>query len=234
VAGQEITIVRFAEETNWPPFTPDGLGRADSGLSLQLMQAIFSRLGIGVEVNLLPQKRMLETLKTGARAGATVISKNAERLRYLDYTEPLFAKRGYVYYRADRNPPLLWDDFADLEGLTIGVTDGHNYGDEFNNAVEAYKLTLFRVVEEKQGFDMLLAGRLDGFLCISLTANVLLREPGYGEKIVHAPGSYYDRDYHIAFSKKSPARALIPKVNAVIREMKADGSLALILSPYLK
>lgn len=232
--NNEPSTINFAEEANWPPFTPDHYGFAEEGLSLQLMQAIFSRLDIKVTIELFPQKRLLKVLQTGEKDGATVISKSISRMNYLDFTEAIFVKRGYVYYLASRPQPVAWHDFSDLRDLKIAITAGHNYGGKFLEAIEKYRLEIIMVNRDRQGFDMLLTGRVDVFLCIDLTANKFLSEDKYRARIAHAPKSYYNKDYHIAFSQRSETRKLIPKVNKVIRTMKKDGSLAKLLRPYLK
>ena len=65
--GDEITLIHFVEEVNWPPFTPNIDGKVTEGLSFQLMKEIFSRLNIEIELELLPQKRMLNYLKEGLK-----------------------------------------------------------------------------------------------------------------------------------------------------------------------
>ncbi len=232
--GEEVEIKRiyFAEEANWPPFTLKKHGLATEGLSLNLMQEIFSRLGIEVEVELLPQKRMIKYLKMGKKDGATVISKNAERLKFLDYTDTIFLKRGLIYFLAEKNPPVDWENYGDLKRLRIGIVAGHNYGDEFNQAIEKYNLNIQPVTRIEQNFDKLLLKRIDVFLCIDLSAKQFLRDPKYTGLIIHAPKSYYSKGYHIGFSKKSKVKVLIPRVNKVIQEMKEDGSLGKIISIY--
>ncbi len=228
----DIKTIHFAEEANWPPFTPDKFGMATEGLSLRLMKEIFSRLDIEVDVELLPQKRMLEYLKKGQKDAATVISINKERLEFLDFTEPVFQKRGFVYFLSSRDPPIEWHSYEDLKGLRIGITAGHNYGDEFKEAARRYKLDLYEVPRVRQNFDMLLADRIDVFLCVEMTAGQFLRDSKYKGKIIHSPRSYYSKGYHIGFSKKSKAGVLIPEVNKVIRQMKEDGSLNRIIAEY--
>ncbi len=233
-AEDKVSVIHFAEEANWPPFTPNRFGMTEEGLSFRLMQAVFSRLGIEITVELFPQRRLLEILKQGDKDGAPVISKDAERLKYLTFTDPIFSKRGFVYYLTSRKSPLQWNDVSDLQGLKIGITAGHNYGEEFHRAASRNHLGLVEVNTEEQGFHMLLAGRIDVFLCIDMTARQILRDPKYRGVIVHAPKSYYHKDYHIAFSKKSRAEKLTPKVNEVIRAMKEDGSLPRLLFPYVE
>ncbi len=234
--GKEDVVIKkiyFAEEANWPPFTPNKFGTATEGLSLDLMQEIFSRLGIEVEVELYPQKRMLEYLRRGEKDGATIISKNTARLKFLDYTDPIFLKRGLIYFLVDKESPIDWENYGDLKGLQIGTVAGHNYGEKFDHAIEKYNLSVHPVNRIKQNFDKLIARRIDAFFCIELTANQFLRDPEYKGKITHAPKSYYSKGYHIGFSKKSKSKFLITRVNKVIREMKKNGSIKKIISKHI-
>ena len=138
-----------------------------------------------------------------------MISINHERSKYLIFSEPLFNKTGYIYYLQNRSEPIDWKTYEDLKGLKIGIVSGHNYGDEFNSAVKKFNLYTEPVNTVKQNFDKLLWGRIDGALCIEMTANQLLKDPAYSGKIVHSAKSYYSKGYHIGFSKRSRARDII-------------------------
>ncbi len=230
----EIKTVHFVEESNWPPFTPNVEGKVTHGLSYELMKEIFSRLNIEVELELFPQKRMLYYLEKGLRDGATVISKNAERMKYIDYSESIFLKLGLLYYRSNREPPLEWQTYSDLSGLTIGIIAGHNYGNEFNDAVKKNKIQVETVISIENNFKKIIRNRIDALLCIQLTAQSLLKNPEYQGKIIPASKPYYEKNYYIGFSKFTKAKVLIPKVNQVIRQMKKDGSLKRILAQYIE
>lgn len=224
--------VYFAEEIDWAPFTPNNEGIAKEGLSYDLMKEIFSKLDIDFEIELFPQKRMLELIKNGDKDGATVISKNAKRQKFLDFTDSIFQKKGLLYFRSENEVLANWESYEDLKGLKIGVVAGHNYGDKFTKAISQYGLEIYSVTHIEQNFEKLLHGRIDLLLCIEATANHYLNNPKYKDKIVAANKSYYEKGYYIGFSKESNARHLIPKVNKVIRAMKKDGSLKKIRSKY--
>ena len=224
--------VQFAEEGNWPPFTPDKYGYTKEGLSYILMQKIFSHLNIDVKLELFPQKRMLKHLELGKKDAVTVISKNESRLKYLDYSEPIFQKKGYIYYSKEKNPNFSWEKYADLKGLKIGVVLGHNLGNAFNQAIKEHNLDIYHSRKPKENFDRLLKGQVDIVLSIEPTANYILKDPKFGAVIAPASKKYYSKQYYIGFSKKSKAKNLLPKVNEVIKKMKHDGSLKELLSKY--
>ncbi len=233
IAEDRFDTIYFAEEANWPPYTPDAYGIAKEGLSLELMEAIFSQLDIKVEIELLPQKRMLLYLELGRKDAVTVITKNPERLKYLEYSEVIISKdRGLIYYSIERQKLFKWQTYEDLQDLRIGVTAGHNYGEAFNQAIDKYDLQLVEASRIRQNFDMLLAGRVDLVMAAESSGNEILCDPKYKGKIKHAEKPVREINFHIAFSKKSPAKVLIPQVNTVIQKMHADGSLRAIVDKY--
>lgn len=228
-----ITSVHLVEEGNWPPFTPDKYGDVKEGLSYELMHAIFSRLDIEIDLELLPMKRLLAHLANGDKDAATMISVNSERMLTLEFTKPMLHNKEFAYFLADRKPPFEWNGFESLKGLRIGVTAGHNYGDEFIDAIARLELNIEKVNTEEQNFKKLVARRIDVLLCNEAPANEIMRRLDLAGKIIHVSKPYYIKDYSIAFSKKSPAKKLIPEVNAVIKRMKEDGSIEAIISKHI-
>jgi len=230
--GQQDDTVHFVEESNWPPFTPNHFGLTQQGLSYAIIEEIFSRLNRPFDLELLPQLRMLKYLQEGQRDAATVISKNSDRLKFLIYSDEIFQKKGRIYYSAKRKKAFSWQNYEDLVGLNIGTVMGHNYGADFINANKEYRFKLKEVIKVEQNFGKLLTGRIDVFLCNELTAKQFLRNPKYKDKIIASNKNYFEKGYHIAFSKFSTQQYLLPKINKTIRAMKKDGSLKEIINRY--
>lgn len=227
-----IEQLHFVEEANWPPFTFQKFGKAETGLSLDIMQAVFSQLGIAVDISLYPQRRVLLNVQKGYFDGVTMISKNAERSRYLTFSDPVIGKLGRLYYREDRLPAIEWNSYDDLRGLTIGVTRGHNYGQDFETARVSGDFKVVEVTRVEQSFYLLVAGRVDAVFCIDITANHILKQNDFTNKLVAAKKPYYQGTYHIAFARQGQAVKLMPEVNKVIAEMKASGEVDAILANY--
>ncbi|BFM15891.1 hypothetical protein R50073_20740 [Maricurvus nonylphenolicus] len=230
--AERIKAVHLVEEADWPPFTNQKLGKAESGLSFDLMQAIFSRLDIAVDISLYPQKRMLLNVYEGNFDGVTMLSKNTEREKYLAFSDPVMAKLGQVYYRADRAHKLEWQTYEDLRGLTIGITRGHNYGAAFEDARQRGGFNVVEVTRVEQSFYLLAAGRVDAVFCIEMTANHILQSNRFNRQIVPAETPYYEGSYHIALSRKSAAGELMADINATIAAMQASGDIDAILAKY--
>lgn len=230
--AQAQPLLRFAEEGNWPPFTLQREGRARDGLALALLSEIGRRAGFQVRLDLFPMKRVLLDLAQGLHDGVTVISRNAERDALLVFSEPLFQKLGYVYFRLGERRD--WQQYADLKGLRVGVTRGHNLGDEVDRAIQAEGLAVDVGGSDEQNFIKLIAGRVDAVFANHWSALFLLRQPRFKGLIERAHKPFFVKDYHLGLARHSAtAQALLPAINQAIQTMKADGSLDALLVEHL-
>ena len=232
IADTRPDTVHFVEEANWPPYTPNSYGIATEGLALELMEAIFSQLDIKVELELLPWERALLYLKTGKKDGASVLTISPERQEYIDYTIETIPENGFIYYHSGDGQHFEWQSFEDLKGLQIGVVAGNSYGPEFNQAAKELNLNMIEVPTSVNLFNMLLAKRIDIVLCSERNATDILKDSKFDGKISHTPNTYFDKGFHIGFSKKSKAKMLIPEVNKVIEKMRAEGAIEAIVKKY--
>ena len=226
------TSLRFAEETNWPPFTPAKDGLVNEGLSYALVTEVARRAGFAATLELFPQKRMEQMVRAGERDGITVISRNADREGYLVFSEPLFAKQAYFYHR--KGFKFDWNSFADLKGLRIGVVRGHNLGDDFAAAVVKHGLILDEASNVESNFRKLMAGRIDVLMANHWSAVSLLAQKEFRGEIIAADKPYFNKSYHVGLSQKSDtALAKLPRINEAIRAMKQDGTLDNLIQKYL-
>ena len=235
VRGEEVKKVLLSEEALWPPYTYETSGTATKGMSLDLMKALFSRLNIEMELRLFPQQRCIQQMQEGSRDAMTLISKNKTREEFLDYTAPILEDQGLIYYSIDQKTPLQWKTFEDLKAYRVGIVSGYNYGDAFKEAWEKYHLRVDPVTTIGQNFQKLNINRIDLMLANQAEASEFIRNnPEYKGRFKTTDKPYLSYSYHMAFSKKSPAKALIPQINDTIQKMKDDGSLSPILAKYLQ
>jgi len=232
LGAQGLPLLHFAEEGNWPPFTLQREGQARDGLALALVSEIGRRAGFRVRLDLFPMKRVLVDLAQGRHDGVTVISRNAEREALLVFSEPLFQKLGYVYFR--QGELRAWQQYADLKGLRMGVTRGHNLGDEVDRAIQAEGLAVDVGGSDEQNFIKLIAGRVDAVFANHWSALFLLRQARFKGLIERAHKPFFVKDYHLGVARHSAAAlALLPAINQAIQSMKSDGSLDALLVEHL-
>ena len=115
----------------------------------------------------MPFGRCLDSMKDGFIPIMLPCAKSPERLQYMQYSDQVYSVEAVLWKRKGTMPGC-WDEYADLEGLTIGASMGYSYGPEWDKALEK---KIFRVdyvsgsEPEIAHFSKLLVDRNDMFVC---------------------------------------------------------------------
>ena len=96
VLGAEDKILVVVDE-KYPPYMFRIKDQA-KGLYPDLIEAIFSRMGVDIEIKALPWEKALKEGENG-RAAVGGIYKNKARLDLYDFSEPLFEEQIAVYVK---------------------------------------------------------------------------------------------------------------------------------------
>lgn len=229
----EIQLIRFSEDP-WPPYTYGDVGSAArGGLAVEIVDEIFARIGVETEQILFPWKRCLFHMQTGERDALMLCGYSKEREKYLIYTESVMEVRDLLYYSKNRPAPVEWEIYADLAGYTFIRSAGFQYGKEFEEAVDRHNITIIESGNDLASFRMLAAGRGDAFICNEISAaEIFKNNEDLRGQFNTASNTVMQGPLFLAFSRKSPANSLVPRVNKTINEMKEDGTVDSILDRY--
>ncbi len=229
--AQEITKITLIQDP-WPPYTFGKAGEIPSrGFAVEISKEIFQRLNIQTDLMLFPWKRCLLQLKLGEKDGIMLLTKNTERQEYMDFTDKLMDSQDMIWYypekfKAHVGKEFSWDTFRDLKPYKIGHTAGFNYGERYDEAVREHNLIEEYANTDEQNFKKLFRGRIDIFVCNDNAAyEVFNIHPELKGKFKFAKKPLQRVEYFMAFSKKSPARSLLPQINHIIAQMKNDGTI---------
>ena len=226
-AQSRITLV----EDPWPPFinVDKTTQKITGGIAIQVIQKIFKRIK-DVEVNFIirPWKRALLEVKEGKFDGIPALQKTPEREKFLEYSDPLFKNRTVFFYARSRYPNgIHWNTLNDLTAYKIGVVDEHSVSTKLKKIVaeKRIKLRINKVTSDIQNFKMLLSGRIDLHPNNEAVGYSIIKKNGWQNKIIAAEKDLYSSTLHLAFSKKSEAKKLIPRINEIISELNAEGEI---------
>jgi len=178
-----------------------------------------------------PWKRVLYKAKYGEIDGVMLLSKDAERKQYLLYSDVLIVDNDLIWYAPERFKPkwgknFEWKTFVDLKPYTIGTVLGNSYGEAFQKATKDHQFDISKAVTDKQNFLMLAQDRIDIFISSEIPAlHIINGDQRLKGKIKPAakPFRPVPLQLYTAFSKNSPAKVLLPKVNEVIAEIRESG-----------
>jgi polar amino acid transport system substrate-binding protein len=234
-SGQTIDRIHFSDSP-YPPFTEGELGGPPTeGITLRIINEIFSRLGIETEIELMPWKRVLKSVETGQSDGVTLLMYTPEREKYLLYTEVLFESHDLIYYNTELMENFQWWGYEDLQGYIIGLVSRYTYGENFHRMAENLHLSIEIVDSSETNLKLLYLGRIDLAIENEATVHALIHvNPEWREKIRASSKPLNTYPYYMAISRRSPAADILPEINRTINEMKKDGTMERILKSFIE
>jgi len=229
---------------HWDPYqhtVNQGELRQLTGLDVQLVRAIFDRMGYEVLYDEVTWKQHQIDLKEGKRDIAAGAFRNAERASYAYYSAPYRTETDVLYVRQEDAARFRFKDPDELMRLftqhsaRLGVVDGFYYGPTVMRYIED-PVNASRIVEvgnEVLNFENLLAGKIDGFIIDRLVAATLTWRHGWQTKVAEISPPVFSASIHVIFSKKSTKPELVDEFNRNLAEIRDSGTYGRIVREYL-
>lgn len=211
-------LINFDAEN--APFMFGKEGKAH-GVYPQIIAAAFATMKVDVKLEPKPWKRALAEIDE-SKGGVGGIYKNDERAKKYDFSEPILAENTAVFY--NKKKPIDFKTVADLHGYTVGVIRGWSYGDDFDAARKAGKISVEENVSDAANLKKLDAGNLDAVLAIEESGKAAIAATKLG---TIEQGKIYlaSNKAHLAFNKSANKTDLLANFSKTIAAMKKDGSL---------
>jgi len=206
-----------------------GVANNANGLYVQQIEALFSRLGIEVEFQTLPWKRVLQKGDNG-EAAVGGIYKNTRRLKIYDYSQPIFEEKLAIYVRKGSEFPFK--SLADLKGKKVGLIYGWSYGDAIDLARHE---KLFSVEESNNysvSFKKLIRGRIDCIIVDQLVASLVIADKQLGDKVEKLAVPVSINNIYLVFPKSYHQKKLMDRLNQVLSNMQKEGSYKQLIEGF--
>jgi polar amino acid transport system substrate-binding protein len=176
------------------------------GLNIVLLEMAAAKAGVKLDIAVLPWKRCLGEVESGAIAGAIAASYKEERAKFAMYPsvgdKPDPARRlytdSYTLYRATGNK-LAWDGskFAELTG-SIGAQRGYSINDDL-------KKWGAKVDEgsghAKDNFKKLVGGQVQGVALNTLQGDLISASSEFKGKVEKVSPPLIEKPYYVIFGK---------------------------------
>ena len=222
--------------TNYPPANFQTSEGGFSGFLHDIVLAAFEeRLGIGIDIAVLPWKRCQAMVEDGS-ADLMVTIPTRQRLIYaVTHDRPIWEKRRILY--TYRNHPKMVDIHR-LDGLAAIKTGGYTVISYLGNGwvkseVEGLGIKVVYATTVEGMYRMLSAERGDLIIEEQSLATPLIANLALDETIVETDGIADVSGFNILISKKSPYAVMISRLNREIEVMRASGEIDRILARYV-
>ncbi len=230
-AQQSLSILG---DDDYPPFSFEEDGEL-TGIDIDILNELFNRMNIDVEIELVPWNRLMALTKQGAVDGSFALFKTAEREEFCIYPEaPVHYSTFSVFVRQGNG--FNFNSIQDLYGKTVGIPSGFTISDEFDLAKAQGLIAVEEVQTSQHNIRKLLAGRIDCFVANRLVTLYSIQQMGLAGQLVplNQPikedrGAYFVLSSNSALAEKDK---FIENYNVSLNEMYRDGTVQRILDAY--
>ncbi len=237
-AQAEDPVYRFVGDDLFIPFSFEADGEI-RGIDCDIIREMARRMGIRIEITLVPWKRLIEMTRAGLCDGAFSLFQTPERQEFALFADaqPIHESTFYFFVRKGEEFPFV--HISDLSGKIIGLNRGFTISEVFDQAARERKF----IVEEVEGIEpnirKLMAGRIDTFVANYdvLRYNPLGRRL-LGNEILFLPRPALEkRGAYLVLSRKGSIKekaGFIQRIDKTLKSMQEDGSYAKIYEKYLR
>ena len=229
-ARAENKVIRWATNPNYPPYDWAVDDQHYAGAASELLKLI-APAGYALREVMVPWGRAQEMAKRGEIDLLVNLRITPERSEWLQFSQqPTFYNPIVVFMRRERAIPFKsWDELKPLRG---GVTIGDAFGNGFDEYLKA-QLSVEAIPNMSGNFHKLESDRIDYFVSGYYMGLAWLAQAGFGERIVALQPPISQNYIHLAFSRLSPHRHLLPGIDRRLAALNADGTLDRLLKEQL-
>jgi polar amino acid transport system substrate-binding protein len=208
----------------WPPYISEHIKY--QGVTTRIVAESFAAAGVKVQIRFFPWQRVTALVQSRAVDAAYAYSRSAERDRDFLFSQPVIVGENVFYHR--KGKVFDWRRLADLGGERVAITEGYNYGAEFEQAARGHRFIVDPSVSDVDSFNKLLAGRVDLVLANRDLGDYILqtRFPTHQSEVIAHPRVLVTLENCLIVSRAHPrAQWLIDTFNRGLKVLQAQGKL---------
>lgn len=221
-SAQTLRIVTEA----WPPLVKDSDG-VSGGLIWNLTSAVLAQMDVDATLEFVPWRRALYLVERGERDAVLAAAKRAGREAVMRFPEePLLMSETVIFSRA--NHPVRYEGIESLDGMTLGLSAGYSYSAEINNASNFEQIA---VANMAAGFELLIRGRVDGFIVNREVGWYEARQAGIASQLVSSETPVSGGPVYLAFALGVP-QSFVDRFDAALRAYRQSTGYQRLMEQY--
>lgn len=228
-AADEIRLVSGGD---YPPFTdPEA---PEGGVIVEIVQAVFNRIGQGINLTYLPSERGYQLTQSGHFDATFPYQQTAEREIDFLFSDPIFYSRRFLFLA----PPLVprIRAMTDLAGLRLCLPLGWSLPRTLKGLNTKGRLPLTQPPALVHCLRMIAVGRVDALVADMPVFERALTASGVARSKLGLAfgGSHLEiTSLHMLFPRRHPqAKALQTAFDQALGELRVDGSYKAILDRH--
>lgn len=228
-------VLRVAS-VHFPPFEVIQDGEF-SGPGYDILHEAFNRMGYKpeeYELVVFPWARTLEMMKDGDVDIILDISRNEERMEYIDYSEESFTEYDKNFITLEGFDGAYDGTIDSLSDYTIGVVREYRIGPNYQDARASGNYTFEDASSFDENIEKLLLGRVPIILDTTYSVQLHIKELGNNTNLNILEPAYDSTTTYVGFSKKLNDTSIRNAYDKAVRSMKEDGTFQAILDKYFK
>lgn len=196
------------------------------GVDHDIVSAVFKRLGVQVDWELMPWKRCLAMVHEGQVDGVLDIFKMPGR--DLIYPDEALSQVEFVLYQASARPHRI-EHIDDLAGLTVGTSPGYTYGDAFSDSPLFHREP---APTQQANFGKLALGRIDLLLTDRRVGRFLRRQMALEQRVEELSLVINQQPQFLALARKPGREALAAAFSEELQRFRQEPAYAAIQARY--
>ena len=192
------------------------------GYSWDILRESYHAMGYDIDLFISPWARAMHVTKNSTVDILFPTGKNKKREKLFNYSNQSINEAIFLLY-TNANNTLKWDGLKSLKGLRIAVIRGYNFGDEWSQTKGIVKIPINGIL---QGFRMLEANRIDGFIGYEDNWDYVLNKEDIKYKFKKFPSFGSSSEYLVALKSNQKGKDLL--------EVFDEGKQKLIINGKLK
>lgn len=228
MAADSVKLVTL----EYPPYQYSEQGQV-SGIVADIVNEAFNRMGKSTDISVNAWPRSLGMVKDGNADAIFTAYKNAERVKFLDYSKTvLMPQEVALFVKPDSNIQFS-GDLKDIKDARIGIVRGISYGSVFD---AAKKSGTFSNIEESTNIDQnakkFANGRFDIFISNKYSGLALFKKLGMLDQVKVLDTPVQSVPSYIAFSKARGLSGMRDQFDEVLQQMMSDGTYDKFVKKY--
>jgi len=236
--GASERTVSVATLTDYPPMTfnkSDATGRVEEtippgqdssslqGYSWDILRESYHQQGYTIQLHIVPWARAFEMARSDFVDILFPTGFNESRAEYFHYSvNPINEASFLIYTPADSE--IEWQGLESLEGLTIGIMRGWNYGPEWDKVENLFHKE--KLADILQGFQMLNAGRIDGLAGYETNFDHALHQVGLPNHYRKLPSFGQTFEYATTSKSNPNGESLLQAFDLGVEHLRVSGRLS--------